>query len=77
MSQALKKCCQIIGIAFEQAYKVLDKEKIPATIDIKIMVFRNYNSPYNEILEGTAFENTSTNLKRFLDRVQPSGGLGN
>jgi hypothetical protein len=41
------------------------------------MVYRNYNSPFEEIIEGTTFETTPVNLKRFLDKVQPKGGWGN
>ncbi len=41
------------------------------------MIYRNYNSPSEDILQTTAFENTAANLKRFLDRVGPKGGAGN
>ena len=41
------------------------------------MIYRNYNSPFEEILESTAFENTPINLKKFLDGVMPKGGWGN
>ncbi len=30
------------------------------------MVYRNYNSPFEEILEATAYENTPHNLRKFL-----------
>lgn len=46
MGAALKKTCEIIGIAFERAYKVLAIKKVDASIEIKIMVYRNYNSPF-------------------------------
>ena len=44
---------------------------------MKIVVYRNYNSPYNQILESTAFENTPNNLKIFLSKVTASGGWSN
>jgi hypothetical protein len=50
MSAALKKTCEIIGTAFERAYKVLEENQVKASIEIKIIVYRNYNSPYEEIL---------------------------
>jgi hypothetical protein len=55
MGAALKKTCEIIGTAFERAYQVLTSKKVKASIDIKIMVYRNYNSPFDEILETTAY----------------------
>lgn len=77
MGGALKKTCEIIGTAFERADQVLTEQKVKATIEIKIMVYRNYNSPFEEILETTAFENTPHNLRKFLERVGPKGGWGN
>jgi hypothetical protein len=41
------------------------------------MVYRNYNSSYEEIFEGTPFENTPENLKRFMERLVPKGGWEN
>jgi hypothetical protein len=55
MSSALKKTCEICSVSFERAYQVLIKENVKATIEIKIMIYRNYNSPYQEILESTAY----------------------
>jgi hypothetical protein len=45
MSAALRKTCEIIGTAFEQTYAVLEEKKVKATIEVKIKVYRNYNSP--------------------------------
>lgn len=77
MGGALKKTCEVIGAAFERAYLVLAESKVKASIEIKIMVYRNYNSPYEEILETTTYENTPHNLRKFLERVGPKGGWGN
>jgi hypothetical protein len=41
------------------------------------MVYRNYNSPAEEIIERTAFENTAINLKKFLNNVSSKGGWDN
>lgn len=40
-----------------------------------ISTYRNYSSK-ELILESTAFENTSTNVRTFLERVRASGGQG-
>jgi hypothetical protein len=55
----------------------LKEKNIYATIEVKIMVYRNYNSPAEEIVEGTTFESTPVMLKQFLSRVGPKGGWGN
>lgn len=55
MQHALKKTCLIIGDAFERSYTVLAKEKVEVTIEVKIKVYRNYNSSHEQILESTAF----------------------
>jgi hypothetical protein len=77
MGAGLKKTCEICSDSFERAYKVLEENKVKASIEIKIMIYRNYNSPHEEIIESTAYENTAPNLKRFLERVGPKGGAGN
>jgi hypothetical protein len=46
MGAGLKKACEICSVAFERAYKVLEDNKVKASIEIKIMIFRNYNSPH-------------------------------
>lgn len=67
----------MIGNVFERVYAVLNGSKVKASIEIKIMVYRNYDSPFEEILETTPFENTHHNLCKFLERVAPKGGSGN
>jgi hypothetical protein len=44
---------------------------------MKIVVYRNYNSPSDEILQSTAFESTVVNLRKFLNSVVHKGGWGN
>jgi len=41
-----------------------------------LMIYRNYNSPINELLESTAFESSADNLIQFLSTVHASGGGG-
>jgi hypothetical protein len=62
MGAGLAQTCQIISNAFGRTYKVLEEKKIKASIDVKIMVYRNYSSLIEGILDSTPFENTATNL---------------
>lgn len=45
MSHVLQKTCQIIDITFERAYAVLKEANCKASIEVKIIIYRNYNSP--------------------------------
>jgi hypothetical protein len=45
MGYALKKIAQIISTAFERTYTVLNDQKVKANVEIKIIIYRNYNSP--------------------------------
>ena len=45
MTFALEKTAQIIATAFERTYIVLNDQKEKANVEIKIMIYRNYNSP--------------------------------
>jgi hypothetical protein len=51
--------------------------KVYASIEMKIIIYRNYNSPYSDIIEATSYENTPHNLCQFLQRVNPKGGWKN
>jgi hypothetical protein len=44
---------------------------------VKIILYRNYNSSFEDIRVSTPFENTSTCLKNFLLKTKNSGGWGN
>lgn len=77
MGAGLKQTCSIISTAFARAYQVLNEKKVNASIEVKIMVYRNYNTPVEDILESTPFENTAPNLEAFLGKVGPKGGMGN
>lgn len=45
-------------------------------MEIQVMIYRNYNSHYNSILEKTAFESRPDNLLTFIKDVKASGGMG-
>jgi hypothetical protein len=55
MSHVLQKTCQIIDTTFERAYAVLKEQKVKANLQVKIMIYRNYNSPAGQIIETTPF----------------------
>jgi hypothetical protein len=69
MSASLKRTCEVISTAFERTYAVLHKEKVMLNVEVEIMVYRNYNSPAELIVQGTAFENTPVKLRESLNKT--------
>ena len=43
---------------------------------MKIIVYRNYNCPANQLIEKTGYEKDSENLKQFLSGINVNGGWG-
>jgi hypothetical protein len=76
MGHAIAQACLIIGESFHRAFHVLTSENVKGGFEIKIMIYRNYDCPFETILESTAFENTSENLRKFLNTVKAMGGWG-
>ena len=42
----------------------------------KIMLYRNYNSPFNSIIEASEFSKDSGYLESFISKIQAKGGVG-
>ena len=58
-------------------YLVLTIPLLQNSFQIKIVVYRNYNSNESEILQLSSWENKAQNLINFLKTVHPNGGWGN
>jgi hypothetical protein len=58
MGLCLKKLCSIIGSIFKEINEAISGSMNNCTIEMKIMAYRNYSSPYNEIIESTGWEKT-------------------
>jgi len=41
------------------------------------MIYRNYNSTFNQLIEKTPYENECANILKFLNTVEANGGWGN
>lgn len=46
-------------------------------LEIKIIIYRNYNSSYDDILESTGFESDPRQLIAFLKSVEAKEGWQN
>ena len=62
---------------FDDTYQTLKNEKFPGCLEIQIVLYRNYNSDFDKILEISTFDNQGEVLKNFISKSQVSGGWGN
>lgn len=77
MEQTLKKLSYIIKRVFQETNFILEKRNVKTGLQMKIMLYRNYDSAFEDIIERTPFENSFRNLKHFLGNAQAKGGWGN
>ena len=43
---------------------------------LQFSVYRNYNSPIDEISQASPWETKPENLRNFMDKIEPAGGWG-
>jgi hypothetical protein len=77
MEKLLDKTKKTLKTMFERVAKILDEHKFPQSFQVKIAVYRNYNSNEIMILEQSGWENKPENLIDFLRKIYVSGGWGN
>lgn len=46
MGDSLPKVIQVINNALPDIYKIIEEDKIDALVELKLVVYRNYNSPF-------------------------------
>jgi methanogenic corrinoid protein MtbC1 len=77
MAKLLEKTKKTLNTTFERVADILKERKREQSFQIKIAVYRNYNSTENMILEQSGWENKPEKLIEFLRRIYVSGGWGN
>ena len=78
MDKFLENAKNSVSKMFEQTNKVLKKNNYPeGFLYMKFVGYRNYNSPENELLQHSDWENSPDNIKKFLESIKCSGGWGN
>ena len=77
MSHLIEKTKKTIGEMFRRVTDLLTSEGDDKSFEIKIAVYRNYNSPESMIYEQSTWENKPYNLLKFLNSIYVSGGWGN
>ena len=77
MSVPIKQVLAILKSSLDELYDILKEVRAKKSFEIKIVVYRNYNSSKDQIIEETKFENKMDILQKFLQRVKVDGGYGN
>ena len=78
MYYLLEKTKKVLVTMFERVSEVLDENGLSEnSFEVKIAVYRNYNSVENKILQVSSWESKPQNLINFLQNVRAEGGWGN
>ncbi|CAF0828795.1 unnamed protein product [Adineta steineri] len=78
MSHLLHKCKNTVNIMFERASEILKDNNIKAdSFQIQFVVYRNYNSTEDKILQSSPWEIKPDNLRAFMNTIEVDGGWGN
>ncbi|CAF3193876.1 unnamed protein product [Rotaria sp. Silwood2] len=77
MSNFLSAAKEIVCTMFERASDILKEQMLPSDIfQLQIVIYRNYNSKENKILQASSWETKANNLRAFLNTINPEGGWG-
>jgi hypothetical protein len=75
MIHLLYKCKITVGIMFERASEILKDHKMPSNLfQIQFVVYRNYDSSQDKLLQSSSWETKSQNLHTFMNTIQAEGG---
>ena len=74
MGGILGKIVTILKETFKRTYEVLKVENQNINVEVKIIIYRSYNSYSEEIMKSTPFQSKWEKLSSFLSTVSASGG---
>ena len=78
MTNLLHKCKTKVDEMIQRTLQILIKNGYnPNTFQIQLVVYRNYNSREEKILQVSPWETKADNLRTFLNTIQVEGGMGN
>ncbi|CAF1144264.1 unnamed protein product [Adineta ricciae] len=77
MSNLLSATKDTVCTMFERASEILKEKKLPSDIfSMQFVVYRNYNSQAEKILEVSPWETKGSGLRAFMNTIGPEGGWG-
>lgn len=74
MGSVLAKVMRILRETFKRTYSILEEEKVNSIVELKIIIYRNYNSSPANLLSCTAFESRPENLDAFMKSTNAKEG---
>ncbi|UJR19845.1 hypothetical protein I4U23_022978 [Adineta vaga] len=78
MTKLLQKCKNTVQVMYERASSILSEHQIDSDcFQMQFVVYRNYNSPVNKILQCFSWETKAENLRRFMSTIDAEGGWEN
>ncbi|CAF4095909.1 unnamed protein product [Rotaria sp. Silwood2] len=78
MVHLLNSCKNTVSTMFERASEILKTNNISSeSFQIQFVVYRNYNSEEDKILQASPWETKSDNLRKFMNNIDIEGGWGN
>ncbi|CAF4513141.1 unnamed protein product, partial [Rotaria sp. Silwood2] len=78
MIHLLHKCKTTVDIMFERVSKILEEHQISSdSFQIQFVVYRNYNSSHEKILQSSSWETKPQNLRTFVSTIEVEGGWAN
>jgi hypothetical protein len=77
MSHLLQKAKATVSQTFDRASKVLSNQGIKSGFQLQFAVYRNYNSPPDELLQCSTWESSPQGIDTFMKTIDVAGGWGN
>ncbi|CAF4705970.1 unnamed protein product [Rotaria sp. Silwood1] len=78
MYYLLHKCKNTVDIMFERASEILKEQNIKSdSFQLQFVVYRNYNSREDKILQSSPWETKPDNLRAFMNTIEVEGGWNN
>ena len=78
MVHLLNSCKNTVSTMFERASEILKDNSISSeSFQIQFVVYRNYNSEEDKILQASPWETKPDNLRTFMNNIEVEGGWGN
>ncbi len=77
MSDVFPKVVEVVKNAIPDIYEVIRQAKVEGSFDIKFVIYRNYNSSEELLIEYSNYENKSDILIKWIEARDVDGGWGN
>lgn len=78
MTHLLNSCKNTVSTMFDRISQVLVDHNIKSdSFQIQFVVYRNYNSKEDMILQASPWESKPDNLRTFMNNIKATGGWGN